>query len=173
MFLIPDDDRIHPVKVYSGLLALPEHTHLAEHRPDVAFLMREGTWNRQGRRVLGMCCMPGVTGTLSPLFDWMLERTIGYWPVFLFILSAEFWLEASDRQREILMFHEMMHAGQATDEYGGPKFNRQGEPVWCIRGHDVEEFNAVVARYGAWKTDLKLFADALGVGAELSEGAEA
>ena len=158
MFVIPADADAHPVRFDNRLLDAAEHEHLREHEPDVGFLLREKELVNQGRRILGTCHMPQVQGRLGPLFDWMLERTLGYVPVFLFVLDAEWWRQASDREREILMFHEMLHAGIAKDNDGCPRFNRQtGEPSWAIRGHDIEEFNEVVARYGAWSPDVQAF----------------
>ena len=34
-------------------------------------------------------------------------------------------------------------------------------PVWRVRGHDVEEFEEIVARHGVWKRDLERFAEAI------------
>jgi hypothetical protein len=39
-----------------------------------------------------------------------------------------------------LVEHELYHCAQATDAFGYPKFHRDsGDPIWGIRGHDVEE----------------------------------
>lgn len=54
------------------------------------------------------------------------------------------------------------HAAQATDAFGEPRYNQQtGAPIWEIRGHDVEEFSAVVQRHGCWSPDLVEFARAV------------
>ena len=34
-------------------------------------------------------------------------------------------------------------------------------PVWRVRGHDVEEFEEIVARHGVWKRDLEKFVEAI------------
>jgi hypothetical protein len=44
--------------------------------------------------------------------------------------------------------HELLHCAQAVDDYGSPKFTREGKPKFAIKGHDVEEFVDVVTRYG-------------------------
>lgn len=128
----------------------------------IAFLLREGEWTRGDRGVLGMCyCQPSAQGSLRPLFEQLLEDTIGYYPDFLVILNGEFWDTASAVEREVLVFHEVLHAGWARDQNGVPKVNRKtGQPVPCIRNHDLEEFNAVVRRYGAWKGDVTAFLEA-------------
>jgi hypothetical protein len=173
MFVIPENDDRHPAVIYERLRnACEEHKHLLEYSPDVAFLLRQGEHMKQGRRVLGTCYMPRVNGELSKLFDWILEKLLGYVPTFLFVLEEDFWRDASDHEREILVFHEMLHASQALDEYGAPRFNRMsGEPIWAIRGHDIEEFNAVVARYGAWSPDVVAFIAAARQGDAASEKA--
>lgn len=136
----------------------PEFQHIREHEPQVGFLLREGEYRKNGVRILGTCYLPGVQGNLRPVFDWMLERTFGFFPEFLIILDAEHWRAATDRDREILMFHEMLHMGIAKDEFGSPKFHREsGEPVWAIRPHDIEEFNEVAARYGQCTPAIEAF----------------
>jgi Putative phage metallopeptidase len=159
MFEIPEDNDHHPVRWYERLLkAAPEMSDLREYRPDVGFLFRLEDKVKAGRRVLGSMHLPGVNGELSGVFDWMLERVFGVPPVFLMILEKGWWMDAGDREREALVFHECLHARIAEDKWGAQRFSKEtGEPVWAIRGHDVEAFNAEVARYGAWKGDIADF----------------
>lgn len=46
----------------------------------------------------------------------------------------------SDEQKRILLYHELLHVGM--DE-------KNGEPVYRIVPHDVEDFMKVIRRYGA------------------------
>ena len=55
----------------------------------------------------------------------------------------------------------------ARDKEGELKFTPEGKPVWDIRGHDVEEFDDVVRRYGAWSPDVQRFIGALREGGAL------
>ncbi len=164
MFFVPVDgsnELPSPWPIYERLRLLPEHAYLKHHSPPVAWLFREGEWLEHGKLVLGKTFMPRVQGGLRELFDDMLEKFIGFQPVFLFVLNAEWWHPASDRDREALVFHEMLHASIARDQYGALRFNRQtGEPVWTLRAHDVEEFNEVARRYGAWSPDIAEFLNA-------------
>lgn len=161
-FIVPVDNDSHPARIYNRLVRLPEHIHLFEGNAAVDFLFRQDEVIRGGRRVLGTCCIPGVNGSLSPLFDWMLERTLGRWPDFLIILDHDYWYGAGPLEREILVYHEMLHAYQKRDAFGSPRVSMAtGEPVWGIRGHDIEEFNEVVARYGAHSSDLQAFLEAV------------
>lgn len=168
MFTVPTDDEDgSPWPIFRRLLET--HEEMAELREmmdagiTVAFMLRFGEWGRQGRQILGTCyCGPSAQGDLRPLFEQLLEDTLGYYPHFLIILAGEWWADASPTEREILVFHEALHAGHAKDKHGAPRFNRTtGEPIPCIRPHDVEEFTAVVERYGPWKSDVAEFAAAL------------
>jgi hypothetical protein len=52
-----------------------------------------------------------------------------------------------------LVEHELTIALRRRTRRASPKFHREsGEPMWGIRGHDVEEFVGVVARYGTEAT---------------------
>jgi len=168
MFVVPgEQDEDSPWPIFRRLLST--HVELAELKSmldsdiTIAFMFRAGEWERDGRVTLGKCyCQPSAQGDLRPLFEQLLEDTLGFYPDFLIVLNAEWWGQASEREREILVFHESLHARQAVDKYGAPRFDRAtGRPVPAIRPHDVEEFTAVAARYGAWKSDLQEFAAAL------------
>jgi len=160
MFHVPEESPHHPMVFYKRLLQF--HPDLEANEPSVAFLMRDYQEIFGGKQVLGTCSMPRVNGRQSKLFDWMLEQTVGYVPDFLFTFETEWWNEADDRLKTILMDHEMCHARQAIDKDGCPRANRMtGDPVYCIVEHDVTEFNAIVARYGAWSPDIKSFIESV------------
>ncbi len=59
------------------------------------------------------------------------------------------------------MFHELLHAGHAGDKEGELRFTDDGRPVFEIVGHDIEEFDEVVRRYGVWESHIARFSDAL------------
>jgi hypothetical protein len=166
MFTIADIDAPSgPWAILRRILAYPEMVELKELLDSditLAIIMRTGEWNEGGRGLLGTCSIPTVSGKLRPLFEHMLEEWLGYFPDFLITLNADFWEDANDITREALLFHEAKHAGHAKDQYGSPRFHREtGRPIICIVPHDLEEFNAVVSRYGAWKGDVQSFLDAV------------
>lgn len=151
---------------------LKELDGLLEQGVTIAFMMRGGNWEQNGRCILGKCYLPRVQGDLAQLFAQMLEDTLGYFPDFLIILNEPWWEDVDELRREVLVFHECLHAGHMKDKYGAPRFNRQtGEPVVGLIPHDLEEFNAVVERYGAWKSDVRNFLDAAEVGRGREKGA--
>lgn len=172
MFTLPPEDETSPRHFYDLLVSsAPEFELLQRGAPDVAFLYRTEEKIRAGRKVLGTAYIPGVQGDLSPLFDWLLEYLLGGKPDFLFILDGGYWAGATARMREILMFHEMSHCDQQRDQFGSPKFHRMtGAPLWRIVGHDIEEFCAVVARYGEYDEGVKAFVAAAKAG-EAARGA--
>lgn len=175
MFTIADaESPTGPWAILRRILDYPELAELKmmlDSDVTLAILMRSGDWNEGGRGILGTCSIPTVSGKLRPLFEHMLESWLGYYPDFLITLNADFWDDASDITREALLFHEAKHAGQAKDQFGSPRFHREtGRPITCIVPHDLEEFNAVVSRYGAWKGDVQSFIDAVNPSSEAQNG---
>jgi hypothetical protein len=99
-------------------------------------------------------------GQFKDLCMQMLERMLGFLPEFVVVINGPWWEQAKDIDREALIYHELLHVKQAIDEFGGLKFDRDGFPVWTIKGHDIEAFNDEVRRYGAWKSDIGDFIEA-------------
>jgi hypothetical protein len=170
-YRVADDDMVNsPTRIFARVLAtFPELEELRalvhDHDMTVAILMKEGELKLRSQLVAGLAALPDAQGAMKPLFAWLLEDKLGYPPDFLIILSADFWAEASDRDREALVVHEALHCGHAKDAYGSLRFNSStGSPIIGIMPHDVEEFEAVVRRYGAWTPDLKTFHAALAEG---------
>ena len=145
-----------PYVIAAELLKLEEFAHLESATID--FMFRHTPKVKHTRTILGWACMPRVNGELAPMFDWLLERALGRMPTFLIVLDSSFYAAATLRDREILVYHEMCHLVQSVDDYGAPKFSRTtGLPVFGISMHDVEEFNAVVRRYGAHTQAIQEF----------------
>lgn len=155
-YFVPDA-RCHPADLAAKVLTFPEHRHLVENDIDIDWLMRRDEKIKGGRRVLGSVHEPMVQGELRPLFEWLLDKTLGRLPQFLIILDADYWNAASMRDREILVAHELAHIQQKLDRFGSPRFDRDGNPVYGLIGHDVEEFTSIVARYGAHSEEIQNF----------------
>lgn len=165
--VVTDSDEETPLGILNRILDTHEELEelkslLRDYDKTVAILFKDGELKLRGQLVAGLAALPEAQGAMKPLFSWLLEEQLGYHPDWLIILSADWWADASAIDREALVCHEAMHCGQQRDAYGEPKFNSAtGEPMLGIRPHDVEEFTAVVRRYGAWTPDLVAFADAL------------
>lgn len=66
----------------------------------------------------------------------------------LITIDHKFWMENPEKQ-EAVLFHELCHL--YVDEEG----------EISVIGHDIEEFYAVIARYGDWQKDLEPIAQQL------------
>lgn len=158
-YRLPDPGN-HPAIIAERVMRTPEHRHLVDNEIEIDWLMRTGEKIKGGRQVLGSVHEPTCQGEFRDLFQWMLESLLGRLPRFLVILDEAYWLQASPRAREILVFHELAHIQHKLDRYGAPRFDKDGLPVYGLNGHDVEEFTSVVARYGAHNNELATFIDA-------------
>lgn len=151
---VPDDDLrswiIDTFIAETGHLANPDHAHLRD-----AFL--GALWtncdnSRNMRSVIGQAeLMPPMA-----MGKWQRARAtqqvvewFGELPDFLLTFSAPAAATMDDASFCALIEHELYHCAQKLDRYGMPAFDKEGQPVFAIRGHDVEEFVGVVARYGA------------------------
>ncbi len=127
-----------------------DHIHLIA--ADIGFLWTNWPNKRNMKRVVGEAEMPNPKGGAwqkaraeRQLMDWF-----GGIPDFVITLSADHRAECSDIEFLALLEHELYHCGHAVDAFGMPRFRRSdGRPIFGIRGHDIEEFNGVVRRYGA------------------------
>lgn len=88
------------------------------------------------------------------------EEWFGTMPDFLLTFSAPAAHGMDDASFCALVEHELYHCAQGLDLFGMPKFRKDGSPVFAIKGHDVEEFVGVVARYGAKAAGVEQMAEA-------------
>ena len=75
--------------------------------------------------------------------------------IFVIEVSEEVWDHLKLPAKKALIDHELAHCEIETDE--------DGRTSLAIRGHDVEEFEAIVKRHGLWKQDVE---DLVRAGAE-------
>lgn len=127
-----------------------EHQHLREAKLGILWTNCDNS--RAMRSVIGQAeLMPPMA-----MGKWQRARAIqqveewfGDMPDFLITFSAPAAHGMDDASFCALVEHELYHCAQKMDQYGMPKFKEDGTPSFAIRGHDVEEFVGVVARYGA------------------------
>jgi hypothetical protein len=144
-------------------IANPDHAHLAHAH--IGFLWTTTENNSKGRRVVGQCETGSPQGAMG---KWSRARAVqqveewfGSIPHFIITLDADYCRQCGDAEFLALCEHEMYHAAQDVDAFGAPKFSRStGEPVYVIRGHDVEQFIGVVRRYGADASGVREMVDA-------------
>jgi hypothetical protein len=130
----------------------PDHAHLAEAHIGYLWTIVENT--RKGKQVIGQCEEGKPQGAMGKWSRARAEQQVIEWfgttPDFIITLDAGYCLQCGDAEFMALVEHELYHAAQDVDEFGAPKFHKMtGEPVFTIRGHDVEQFIGVVRRYGA------------------------
>lgn len=163
IFTPSTDEPGSPLAIAARLLRLPEFQHLVDGEAAIDWMLRTGPQVIEGQRlILGRVHIPSVQGKLNSLFEFLLEEKLGRVPDFLIILDGQYWADADARDREVLVYHEMCHCIHAVDQYGSQRFTRDGAPIWALRGHDIEEFDAVVRRYGLHSEELRRFVDASG-----------
>ena len=140
----PEGDRyMEAVQVYAiakhmiGRL----HTHLANAR--IGFVFKEHMAGR-GRLILAKASKAG--GALAYLSQYD----------FVIVFNWTHWKDMDARTRCALVDHELMHC-QRDLETG----------AFLLLGHDLEEFGAIVRRWGFWKADLVSFAEIVKVQLEL------
>ena len=127
----------------------------------------------RGRRLAGECRMPGKNGSKwSQLMALgQLEHWFGFIPDFVIVIDADLAQQADDDAFCALIEHELYHAAQDEDIFGSPRFTKQGDPGFTMRGHDVEQFVGVVERYGAAAAGVSELVAAAKRGPILQDGA--
>lgn len=141
-----------------------EHAHLRD--ASIGFLWTNVDNTRRGRTVIGQA-EPGLPQ--GAMGKWAKARAtqqvtewFGHVPDFIITVHAGWWESASDAQACALIEHELYHCAQEKDEFGAPRFNKNtGLPIFGMRGHDVETFIGVAARYGAVEAGVRELAEAL------------
>lgn len=93
----------------------------------IGFMVSDKEKKKGGKAVLGDCrLVPEPWSAFCP-FDFLitvyLPNTMGM----------------TDRQLQILLHHELLHVGMRE---------RDGEPVYRVNPHDIEEFREIIDRYG-------------------------
>lgn len=152
-FIPPEGE--HGPNMYALLqqLVRAHHEEIAGARIALAWNL---TWQPDvdGRVTLGQCRKVGD-----------LEREVNdLRPYdFVIVLRREFWENpyVTDLQHRALLDHELTHATVALDGHGEPMQDECGRTVYRLKRHDIEEFTAIVERYGIYKKDLEDFAAAL------------
>lgn len=131
-----------------GAIHNRDHRHLAD--ADLCVLWADGGFTSKMRTVIGTAeevafrCNAWQRGRQEQqMLQWF-----GHIPSFLITLDGQFARNCSDAEWCALVEHELYHLAHAQDEFGAPKFAKDGKPKIAIQGHDVEEFIGVVRRYG-------------------------
>ncbi len=117
------------------------HQHL--HAAEIGYLFREKMTDRDRTRLAQASRVTGKLAHYSNL-DLLIE------------VNWEQWRILPDARRIALIDHELCHFAKDADN--------KGNTVYKVVAHDLEEFNAIARRWGAWKRDLHRFGQALHAG---------
>lgn len=137
--------------IEGGRLHNDDHRHLK--RATIGAVWTNGENRRGGNLIAGEADMPQPPKGWGDAFvHYQLRQWFGIVPRFRITLYAPYVAELLEDEDFPALFalieHELYHCGQARDEFGAPKFTKDGLPKLAMRAHDVEEFVGVVARYG-------------------------
>lgn len=125
-----------------------DHEHLKEAEIGVLWTNAENA--RHQRSIVGTAELVNLKGARweRARQRYQLCSWFGELPHFVITLDAIYCVEADAASFCALVDHELYHCGVKRDEYGDPKLDPDGNPVWALRGHDVEQFIGVVERWG-------------------------
>lgn len=124
------------------IATIPDHADLAG--VDVIYVWRDKATKTRGRTVLGKARK--VSGLHALLARDLADDA----PLFVVEIAQDEWIRLTTKQRYALVDHELSHLRV--------KIGDDGERDLSVRGHDVEEFRAVIERHGLWKDDVADFA---------------
>lgn len=132
------------------------HDHLKKIR--IEFVFRSEAARSGGQLVLGKARkVSGLNALLSlpeAEIEDVDETTSDDQDFFVVEIAHDTWMWMEDKQRRALVDHELCHCRIEYDDDGALKL--------VVAAHDVEEFAAVVERWGLWKPDLTRFVRAIG-----------
>lgn len=142
-----------------------DHEHL--QAATIGYIFRDDELRRQGKVKWAEAIL--VERILQSerrwgrLVKWAILRILPQFgetlPAFIVLIDRNIWLGLSPEEKLALVDHELSHCAQAREDDGEtPKYTRDGSPVWMIRSHDVEEFEAVIQRHGLWNDELRSLA---------------
>lgn len=133
-----------------GALFRAEHKHLA--RALIGCLWTNVPLSKQQMDVAATAEMPSAQGNrwARARFNQQLRQWFGIEPHFLITFFAPESSERDDASFCALVRHELMHCGQKRTREGAPAFNKDGLPIFAMRGHDVEEHVAVIEDFGVY-----------------------
>lgn len=117
----------------------------------IAYVFREEAPISDGKVTCGMAVRVDDRNWSLHKFDAMIE------------IGKDVWDEAEEDFKNALMDHELAHIGIRLDEDGQPAMDEKtGRLKVFMRKHDIEEFEEVLERHGAYHKGLRDFLVAFG-----------
>ncbi len=128
------------VQAIGDVLVGALEAHKEIRKANIAYIFREKMKTRD-RIILGKASKADGKLAFFNGFDFVIE------------INWQEWRKLSDHQKLALVDHELSHCGREEDD--------EGDASWVLISHDVEEFGAIVTRWGLWQPDLMVFAGAV------------
>ena len=89
------------------------------------------------KKVAGRCIRPNNELKFFGDFDYLLE------------FSKTLWDNLKEETKELLVLHELKHVLVTT--------NKNGEPVYKVAPHDVQDFFSIISKHGVnWLDEIKV-----------------
>ena len=112
------------------------------------------------RRVLATAEMPKPSG--SPWTSGRAEQQLWDWfdliPTFVLTFDAQYAATCDNWAWLAVCLHELLHCGQKENRFGDPMYSMAtGLPLFCMRKHDIEEFEDVMRLFGVKSTGRESF----------------
>lgn len=142
----PDDtafQKAEQAQAIGGVLVATLHRHLVG--ADIGYVFRENMATHD-RTTLAKASKAGAKLGFFAGLDLCID------------VNHTAWLTLSNEQRVALIDHELCHFGVEDTDKG---------LRYALLSHDVEEFGAIVTRWGLWKPDLRAFGRVVAEQAEL------
>lgn len=142
----------HEVERIAEKLIAAHHTHLLT--VPISYVWRDKAATSKGNIVLGKARK--VTGLGAHLVHLVRDDTPPDEVEFFVVeIARDAWITLTDDQRTALVDHELCHLGVDIPERGDK------DRSLVLRGHDLEEFAAVVERHGVWRPAVETFRAAI------------
>lgn len=115
----------------------------------ISYMFRPEAAVSDGKATSGMCIKVDDRNRMIHDHDFIIE------------IAKDIWDEATEEFKLALVDHELGHAGLRTDEDGDILYDEKtNRPRTFIKKHDIEEFEDVLERHGAFHKGLRDFLDA-------------
>lgn len=123
----------------------------------------------RGAPAAAFIAAPFAQGAMKHLWTWLLTgfmapRLAWEEPDYVVLFDRPLWDALDAVGQERLVYHELKHIAQRTDEFGAPQFTKEGTPKLKLIPHDAEYFDDEVTRYGVAVCGLDAHAVAIAEG---------
>jgi len=143
-------EALEPKQIAEKLI--PKH-HNDLERAKILFLFTSQKMRHHDRVRLGSA---KKTSALLRYLSSGQSKTVDKGADFILLFPEPEWKNLNDKQREALVDHELEHCYEKTHT------TKKGvRRAYALRGHDLEDFTAILSRHGLWTHDHVRMAQAM------------